>query len=951
MSRVAWYVSGDSLRCDDGGVASDLHPVSGSVVAPSVLVPCPVLVGRSHEVEVLAAALDAARSGSGALVFVVGEAGIGKSRLVQEAEALAAEGDVRVLRGRAVPGSGSTAFRPLIEALAPVLSEADLSGELASWLPVLGAILPPLASARPVEASAPMRGEGVLRLLSEVCGRGGGLLVLEDLHWADPETVAVVEHLSDNLQRAPVLCLVTVRSEEVSAAWDLVVRVRSRRGSPVLELERLNEAQVQAMVFSCAGGSDRDVLERVVSLGGGVPFLVEEMLLSPGLPASFADGVQARLAALAAQDRRVLVIGAAFGRHFDWRWLSAATGLSESGVVDALDRGVVAQLLEVEGDGFRFRHALTAEAVFESVTPPHRKTYAAAALAALRAAHPEVPAEVRDVAARVAELAGDSQQAGQLHLALGEEALGRGGLQTALSALSRATALLALGDERDAALERLVDVLVEIGRVDDAVAVGEELVGRLADDRAAGVHLRLAAAAATASRWDVADDHLGAARSLVDARGSPQLRAELSLRDGERALGRGDLPRAETLAAAALDVAVQYRVGEVECAALQLLGRCARRSSLELAETWFRRALAAADAHDLAVWRLRAQHELGTIALLDRSEVDDLVHAQRLAESLGAMATAAILDIEIAAGYAGADDFDAGARHGEGAIRRGTELGLDLVVAWGWQHVAAAAAMQGDEERAAAARSAAAAAAPGDRGIEGFLVGGQLFAALAGDELDGATDLAARMTEILRGSPTAPPAHHRAAWPVLLALAGRPEAAEAIEEIEAAGVSVTPGGRAWLCLARAILTGRSDPERAAAVAIEADAELVHMPLWRSLFRRLAAEAAHTDSWAIPGSWTTEAEVTFRGLGYDRAADECRRLRGADPDELPPSWLQLGITRREADVLILVVEGGSNREIAEQLYLSVRTVEKHVESLLRKTATKTRTQLAHAISTT
>ena len=342
---------------------------------------------------------------------------------------------------------------------------------------------------------------------------------------------------------------------------------------------------------------------------------------------------------------------------------------------------------------------------------------------------------------------------------------------------------------------------------------------------------------------------------------------------------------------------------------------------------------------------------LGTIALLNRSDVDQLLQAQRLAESLGAMATAAILDIEIAAGYAGTDDFDAGARHGEQAVRRGGELGLDLVVAWGWQHVAAIAALEGDDERAHAARAAARAAVPDNRDIEGFLIGGQLLAALAADELESALDLASQMTEMLRGSESAPPAHHRAAWPVLLALADRPEAAAAIEETDAAGVSVVPGGRALLDLARAILMGRTDHERAATLAVEADAALVHMPLWRSLARRLAAEAASKDGWPVPGGWLTEAEVTLRSLGFHRAAAACHRLRGADPDDLPPAWVELGITRREADVLLLVVEGCANREIAERLYLSVRTVEKHMESLLRKTASKNRTQLVHTVSNT
>jgi DNA-binding CsgD family transcriptional regulator len=938
--------------CEHDPVVGEVHASdpSAASAAASAVVPCPVLVGRSRELDVLVQGLDGVPEGAGAVVFIAGEAGIGKSRLVQETTTRAAERGMRVLRGRAVSGSATTAFRPLSEALAPVAPQVASADGLAAWLPALGAIVPTVTSAAPVEVTAPVRGEAVLRLLAEVCGTDGGVLVLEDLHWADPETIAVVEHLSDHLDRAPVLCVVTLRTEEPSDARELVDRVAARRVSPVLRLDRLNEAQVAAMIFSCAGGTDPQVAERVTSLGEGVPFLIEEMLVSPGLPASFAEGVHARLGELGEPDRRVLLAAAAFGRHFDWRMLPAATGLDRAAVVDALDRGVAAQLLSVVGEDFRFRHALTAEAVFQSVTPPHRETIARAALDALDDG-PGLRPEQHEVAARLAERAGHADRAGTLYALLGADALDRGALHTAIAALRRARDLLPAGEERDVTAQRLVDALVLAGHVDDASAAGDDLVRRLPAHRAAAVQLRLAAAAATAARWPDARDRLDLARRAAGTSPSPELAAALAVRHAEIALGTGATARAEQQARDALERARAAGLPELECEALQLLGRCARRTSLEAAEPWFREALAVGERSGLAHWRLRALHELGTIALLARSEVDALLEAQRLAEAVGAMATAAVLDIEIAAGHAGADDTESAARHGEQAAHRGRELGLDLVAAWGWHHVAAAAELRGDDEAAATARAAALEAAPGDRDIEGFLVGAQLFGALARDELDTALELATRMTEVLRASPTAVPAHHRAAWPVLLALRNAPEAVAAIDEMEAAGVAVNAGGRAWLGLARAILAGRTDPEGAVTLAVDADARLPHMPSWRSLGRRLVAEAAAADRWQVPTGWLTEAETTLRGLGYDGPADACRRLRGAEANDVPAAWAARGITRREAEVLVLVVEGCSNREIAERLYLSVRTVEKHVESLLRKTATKTRTQLARAVANT
>jgi hypothetical protein len=240
------------------------------------------------------------------VLFVVGEAGIGKSRLVHETWRMAAARGVRSLRGRAVPGSDAAAFRPLAEALGAVVPEGLEVDELAPWLPALSAVVPTVApiaqSDAGAEATAAVRGEAVLRLLRSVCGSAGGLLVLEDLQWADPETVAVVEHLSDNLYRAPVLCVVTVRSDEDSPALDMVRRVAARRSAQVLEPRRLNDAQVAAMVHSCTGGVDPAAVDRIVSLADGVPFLVEEMLVSPGLPASFASAVETRLRQLPAHE-------------------------------------------------------------------------------------------------------------------------------------------------------------------------------------------------------------------------------------------------------------------------------------------------------------------------------------------------------------------------------------------------------------------------------------------------------------------------------------------------------------------------------------------------------------------------------------------------------------------------------------------------------------------------
>jgi hypothetical protein len=152
---------------------------------------------------------------------------------------------------------------------------------------------------------------------------------------------------------------------------------------------------------------------------------------------------------------------------------------------------------------------------------------------------------------------------------------------------------------------------------------------------------------------------------------------------------------------------------------------------------------------------------------------------------------------------------------------------------------------------------------------------------VAGD-LERALDLGERVTVLLRGSQTAPPAHFRAVWPLLLALRHRSEAAGVLDELGQPGLGVNRGARAWLAMARAVLSGRGDPVLASELAAGADAQLAALPLWRSLARRLAAEAAAADGWAVPAHWMGEAEAWLSAHGYGPAAADSRAWRQDRP---------------------------------------------------------------------
>jgi DNA-binding CsgD family transcriptional regulator len=909
---------------------------------------CPVVVGRDAELGVLRAALSAAAGGAGGLVFLTGEAGIGKSRLVREIQSDARARDVAVLAGRAVPGGASTPYRPLTEALLQALRDRSVPDDpdLAPWLPALGAIVPHLGGEAHGDATPTVRGEAVLRLLRRLARPGALVVLLEDLHWADPDTLAVIEYLSDNIWCEPLLGVVTCRSEEPSPALDLVRRMHGRRGATHLPLGRLDDDHVAEMVEACMPRAGADVVARAQHAAEGVPFLVEEVLASPGVPSSFADTVRVRLAGLAGDELRVLQLAAVFGRHFDWRLLPAATGLAASVVAVALERGVGCQLLAVQGEEFRFRHALTRDAVVEELLPPMRAAHARGALAAVEAAHPELDGSWCDVAADLAARSGDRGRAGVLLTASGSASLERGALATAVDTLRRAIGLLDDSDNRAAAEARLVEALALAGRVDEAMAVGDHLIAQLGQGGArtsarAEVHLQLAHAAAGATRWPAASLHLDAAKGLLAADPEPSLAARAAVLEAELAFADNDVDRACRLAESVLTSG--DAAPDVCCHALELIGRSQRINDLDAARHTFERALSTADAAHLEIWRLRALHELGTIEMFDHAGTRRLGEARQTAEDLGALSTAAVLDLQLSAASFFRFALDEAAEHARSALAISERLGMGQIRAIALVFLGEIHGLRREPAEMERFFALAALAAPGDPEIEGSAWGGgRAMMELLGGDRAGAINALGRGVALLNTLPQQGPAHYRGLWPLLLASAGDERAAAAIDEARRLGVIVNRVNRGLLGYAGAILAGRrGERELAAEAARGADADLAHYPVWGDLARLQAAAPALADGWGQPHKWLEAARESFAAYGIDALAARCAELLGAPR---PSRWTGLGITAREADVLMLVTEGLANKEIAARLHLSPRTVEKHVESLLRKAGARSRTQL-------
>jgi DNA-binding CsgD family transcriptional regulator len=891
---------------------------------------CPVLIGREAETARLRTALAAAQGGAGGVMFLTGEAGIGKSRLAGELAAEARACGATVLAGRAVPAGASIPYRPLTEALLQALRERALPDDpgLTPWLPALRAVIPTIGGPEGDgrgDHAAPVRGEAVLQLMRRFAGSAGLLLVLEDLHWADPDTLEVVEYLSDNLSAEAVLCVATCRGETPSAGAELVARVTGRRTAQHLALGRLTAGQVAAMVRACLPSAPDEVIARVQRA---------------------ADGVRSRLAALSDDERLVLHTAALLGRQFDWRMLPAATGLDAGLVAGALEHGVGAQLLAVDADAFRFRHMLTREAVAAELLPPRRVTLAARALAALQAAHPGLPGEAGDLAVNLALQAGDQDQAGGLLFASGRSALNRGALATSIDTLRRAVELLSDRERRAEAGMLLVEGLALAGRVDEAMLAGDRLITQMppgagsATARAA-VHLKLAHAAVDATRWATARRQLTIAGGLLAAVPQAGLAAETATLNAEVAFAGNDIDEARALAESAL--ASPQASPQIRCHALELLGRILRGKDLDAARAAFEQALATADAAGLAVWRLRALHQLGTIDMFDDARTDRLSQARRIADELGAPSTGAVIDLQLTAVAMFRYQLGDAEQHAQSALAASSRLGLAKTHAIGLLFLAEIQALRRDRAGMDRFLALAHAAEPGDPEIEGSaLAGAHGMLALLNDDRAGTLEGLGRGVAILDTLPQQGPAPYRAMWPLLLAANGDADAAAAIGNGRRIGLTVNRVNRGILGYADAILVGRAgDQHQAAELAVAADRELRNYPVWADLARLCAAEPALADGWGQPRQWLETAAGAFARYGIEPLALRCRRLLEQPP---PSRWSSLGITDRQADVLRLVAEGISNKQIAARLHLSPRTVEKHIESLLRKTAARSRTQL-------
>jgi len=637
----------------------------------SIRVVSPVFIGRRGELTSLSALMDRAQAREPAFAVIGGEAGVGKTRLVQEAVERAAAAGFLVLTGQCVElGAEGLPLAPLVDALR-ILARTLPPGELAEVLgpagPVLARLLPELlpgAEARRPgeEIQKAQLLELVLGVLDRLSAARPVLFVIEDLHWADQSTLDLAAFLIRSLRGSRVMLAATYRSDELHrrhplrpllAGWE---RVRS---VDRLELPRFDQGEVGAQLAAILGGDPAPgMTEQIFDRSGGNAYLVEELAGTVSedgdgdLPPSLRDVLLSRVDALSPDAQRLLRVVSVAGRTVPDELLATVAGTGEAALYAALREAVENHLLLIGpgGRGYAFRHALTRDAVYEDVLPGERVRLHAAYADALT----RDPRLADDEGALPAALAYHWYAALDLPQAL----------PAAIEAARHATASYAPA-EALRHLERALEIWPRVGDAEQRTGLDLTEVSRLA-----------AEAAYRSGALDRAGSLLTEALAQLPADASPVRRALLLERQAviQRDSGRQPAAVASLEEGLALLPAGDADAGRAHAVLLATLaGVLMRGSEMERAADVARRAVAAAREAGAREAEAEAAITLGSgIAYLDEPEAG--------LESLRAGVRLALeLDIPLTAlrGYVNLSDVvELLGRHEE-AVRE-AEAALDL---------------------------------------------------------------------------------------------------------------------------------------------------------------------------------------------------------------------------------------------------------------------------------
>ncbi len=945
------------------------------------------LVGREDALARLEALLDAAVADERLTAALLeGPAGIGKTRVVRELTTRLADRDVDVLVGHCVAqGALTLPYAPLVEAISALVRRDGVLAVRREAGPAaveLGRLVPALLE--PGEEPAPLThgSSRLLQALSTLLQRRSAVrplvLVVEDVHWSDTSTRELLAALARQ-QPGAILLLLTLRSDESPAPTGLAryVAELARSGEQRVRLDPLTRDQQALQISDILGlPPRRELLDDIYTRAEGNPFFAEELLAlgsEPGeLPSTIRDLLLARLEALKPATRQLLRTASLAGRVVPYRLLEAVVDVKGDRLESALRDAVGAHVLQTEGDALVFRHALLQEAIAASMLPgetarAHRR------LAETLTASPELAGRgTVGVAGRIArhwDAAGEPEQALVWSVTAGREASDALAFVESLSHYERALELLdsVPGGERvlDVPRPRLLRWAAEVAHLAAHPLLATRLVREAIecadpDDATlrGWLHERLGR-----YLWMAGDGHGSLAayeQAVVLVPEQPPTRARAAVLSGlSQILMLADrYAESEDRARQAIEVARQVPdgrsiEGHARCnlgVDLALLGRVDEgiaelRRAIVIADEELddvdenARALVnlgsvlmiagrIAEAADVALESVRVGDELG---LRRRKGVWCRCDAAQMLTLLGRVDEAEHLVSEARElDPQGVDSIRVDLTAGELLLRRG-----------------ALEQAQACLERART---------EGDKLLDPQLLG-PLYTGLA-ECLSAQGDAAAAYALVGEGLTRLPERWHPF-FEVPLLTAGiaaamaqdpprREEAETLLARAEASADSIPwrpPHVEAGLRAAAAELSG-SAADWAAAAALH---DALEDPYRSAEYRIREARALLADGdrdAAADRLASAVQDATRAGAEHLLAlvADLGRRSRlrvlAAVPDDVNPYRL----TRRELDVLGLVAEGLTDRAIGARLYISHRTVERHVSNLLAKLDAGRRSEL-------
>jgi DNA-binding CsgD family transcriptional regulator/cell wall-associated NlpC family hydrolase len=913
----------------------------------------PPIRGRAGELKVIGALVTAVAHGHGGVLVIEGPPGIGKSRLLTEVMALADKAGVRTLFGEAFEYQQTVPFFALFMATLradPPMGDADALRRLSGSEDLRYWVVHDLADAiHAAAAQTPLA------------------IVIEDIHWADNGTLLALRSLATARPDVAVLWVVTARTGAGGPALQETLSVLQRADAAFVRVAAMSPRAVAEMVSDAVRANADESLLNLAAKAHGNPFLVRELLggldeegrlnvsggravaSGHGLPRRLGASMEQRLDHLSDGAGEVVRVAAVLPDRFSAGLLAAMLGRQPASLMSAVEEAVCADLLVEDGEQLRFRHDLLREATRQSLPQSLRRTMERQA-ASLMLSMGAAPAEVATQLARSAE-PGDREAIGALLAAA--QSVSHSDASAAADLSKRAMELLSADDpERGLLVAETVMLLNRASRYHEA----EELA--------------VAALSEVASAEEEAEIRL---RLATPNKHSAQRRVE----ENRRALQLGDISevtRARHLGWLAYNLAIHDQRGEPRAAANDAAAAAASTGDLE-ATIMANLALALLDGAE--GYAGRSVRRLEEVCALARTTDATATTAHFAAATRYAMLLAAVGRLDDAAAHV-ADET-------EHARREGNAMALDI-----WATIAGVVHLTG--ARLSAARAAAESLAPPTRtGVtERDMIRSVILAEVAVRTDD--RNLLQQMVNDARDAYPAGSSVVRWVAAHVLALAAwqRDDVQDAMRWLGDVTVFVSPP---WpQVLDRVILSARVasaagdaglrarvlqatdllERERPAiplftgvarhargilerdAQALVAAADLLQASSRPLLYAAAAEDAggelAHADR---SGEAVDQLNAAFDTYLHHEALADARRvgraLRGLGVERRVASQTRAktgwdSLTDSELTVVNLIAAGVTNRDVAEQLHLSLHTVKTHVHNAFAKLGINSRAQL-------